>query len=74
VKSRKTPISDLASAHRTSVACHLGNLSLRLGRSLRWDAKAGAVLTDAEANQALVRPYRTPWDRELAALKVEGKE
>jgi predicted dehydrogenase len=74
VKSRKAPISDLASAHRTSVACHLANLSQRLGRSLRWDAKSDCVLSDAEANRALVRTYRTPWDRELAALHVEAKE
>jgi predicted dehydrogenase len=74
VKSHKTPVSDLASAQRTSVACHLGNLSLRLGRSLAWDANAGVVRNDAEANRALVRPYRSPWDKELAALKVEAKE
>ena len=38
VRSRRTPISDLESAHRVATACHLANLSLRLGRKLRWDA------------------------------------
>ena len=37
VKSRRTPISDLESAHRVATTCHLANLSLRLGRKLRWD-------------------------------------
>jgi predicted dehydrogenase len=70
VKSRRAPNSDLASAHRTAVACHLGNLALRLGRSLRWDGKKQSVPGDADANASLIRPYRTPWDRELKALDV----
>jgi predicted dehydrogenase len=68
VKSRATPVADLASAHRTAVACHLGNLSLRLGRSLGWDGKS--VPGDVEATAKLVRPYRAPWDKELRALGV----
>ncbi len=70
IKSRKTPIADLASAHRTAVACHLANLSLQLGRSLRWDWQTNSVPHDAEANQRLTRPYRAPWDKELQALGV----
>jgi predicted dehydrogenase len=70
VKSRATPVSDLASAQRTSVACHLANLSLRLGRSLRWDKSEKTVINDAEAAAMMVRPYRTPWDRELKALGI----
>jgi predicted dehydrogenase len=70
IRSRKAPVSDLESAQRVSVACHLANLSLRLGRKLRWDTKTRTVVGDAAAARALVRPYRTPWDRELRALKV----
>ncbi|MFO0809861.1 MAG: Gfo/Idh/MocA family oxidoreductase [Gemmataceae bacterium] len=70
IRSRKAPISDLASAHRTAVACHLANLSLRLGRQLNWDSAKGTVIGDLEAAAALVRPYRAPWDRELRALGV----
>ena len=70
VRSRKTPVADLASAHRVAVACHLANLSLRLGRSLKWDWKTNSVPGDAEANAALARPYRAPWDKELKALGV----
>ena len=68
VKSRETPISDLASAHRVSTACHLANLSLRLGRSFKWDAEHETILNDAEAAAQFVRAYRAPWDRELKAL------
>jgi predicted dehydrogenase len=70
IKSRRQPVSDLASAHRTSVACHLGNLSLRLGRSLRWNWKTSTIPGDAEAAGHLARPYRSPWEKELKALGV----
>jgi predicted dehydrogenase len=72
VKSRKQPISDLESSHRVSTVCHLANLSLRLGRKLRWDAVKEEIVGDAEANRHLVRPYRAPWDAELRALNVGG--
>jgi predicted dehydrogenase len=68
VKSRRQPVSDLESAQGVAVACHLANMSLRLGRKLRWDAAREEVTDDPEANRLLTRPYRAPWDRELRAL------
>jgi predicted dehydrogenase len=70
VKSRRQPVSDLESAHRVATVCHLANLSLRLGRKIRWDAEHEEVIGDAEAGRWLVRPYRPPWDRELKGLGV----
>jgi predicted dehydrogenase len=70
VKSRKEPVSDLESGHRVATACHLANLSLRLGRRIRWDADKETIRDDAEATRLLVRPYRAPWDAELKALGV----
>lgn len=70
IRSRQSPISPLESAQRVSVACHLANLSLRLGRQLKWDAPTRSVRDDRDANRHLVRPYRSPWDRELRALGV----
>ena len=68
IRSRKEPISDLESGHRVSTACHLANLSLRLGRKLRWDAQREAIPGDSEADTWLERPYRAPWDRERDSL------
>jgi predicted dehydrogenase len=68
VNSRATPVSDLESAHRVSTTCHVANISLRLGRSLAWDAKGETIVGDDEAAKILERPYRAPWDRELKAL------
>jgi predicted dehydrogenase len=72
VKSRREPISDLEGAHRIATACHLANLSLRLGRKLRWDSVRETVLADAEAEALLGRPYRAPWDAERDALIRTG--
>jgi predicted dehydrogenase len=70
VKSRSQPISDLESGHRAATICHLANLSLRLGRKIRWDAQREQILGDAEAAKLLERPYRQPWDAVLKSLKV----
>lgn len=70
IRSRKQPIADLESGHRSVTACHLANLSLRLGRKLQWDPARESIIGDAEAEAALVRPYRAPWDRELKALGI----
>jgi predicted dehydrogenase len=70
IKSRQTPISDLESAHRVATACHLANISLRLGRRIRWDAAREEIVDDPEASRMLIRPYRSPWDKELKSLKV----
>jgi hypothetical protein len=36
-------------------------MALKLGRTLAWDAAAGRVVQDDEANRLLRRQYRQPW-------------
>jgi predicted dehydrogenase len=67
VKSRATPVSDLASSHRSSVPCHLANIAMKLGRTLRWDEQQQDIVGDPEASRLLTKEYRSPWDRELRA-------
>lgn len=67
MRSRKQPVSDLETAHRTAVACHLANLAMKVGRTLRWDWEREEIVGDAEASKLLTKPYRSPWDRELKA-------
>jgi predicted dehydrogenase len=69
VRSRRDPISDLEGGHRVASACHLANLSLRVGRKLRWDADREAIVGDAEADAMLERPYRAPWDAVRDSLR-----
>ncbi len=58
VESRRQPISDVFSQHRSAATCHMANISLRLGRDLRWDAASETFVDDPEANRWLERPYR----------------
>ena len=59
--SRQEPIAQIEQAHRSISIAHLGNISLRLGRDLRWDPKQERLLGDDAANQMLSRPMRKPW-------------
>ena len=61
VRSRKAPIADVEEGHRTATMCHLGNIAMRLGRTLRWDAAMEHCVADAEANRQLHYEYRRPW-------------
>jgi predicted dehydrogenase len=61
IASRGRPGADIEEGYISSASCILANLSMKLGRSLRWDARAGQVAGDAEANALLRRPYRAPW-------------
>lgn len=67
IKSRRQPNSDLEGAHKTSIACHLANISLKLGRTVRWDDNKEEIIGDREASRMLTKEYRAPWDRELKA-------
>jgi predicted dehydrogenase len=61
IASRGKPVADIEQGHISTTACILANMSLKLGRSLAWDAAAGRVIGDDEANRLLQRPYRAPW-------------
>ncbi len=68
IKSRERPVADVEEGHRVATACHLANLSLRLGRKLRWDPEQEQIVGDPEASAHLVRPYREPWDAVLRSV------
>lgn len=70
IKSRKLPVADVEEGHRVSAACHLANISMRLGRKLRWDVEKEEIVGDREASSWLVRPYRKPWDEVLRSFKL----
>ncbi len=70
IKTRQKPISDVEDGHRVAVSCHLANLSLRLGRKLRWDPIKEEIIGDAEASKMLIRPYRKPWDQVLKSFNL----
>lgn len=48
-------------AHRSTSACHLMHISMRLGRKLRWDPRDERFIDDDAANRMLGRAMRAPW-------------
>jgi predicted dehydrogenase len=65
IRSRKRPFCEVEDGNRVATVCNLANVSLRLGRSIRWDPEKEQVIGDKEAAAACARPYRAPWDAEL---------
>ena len=58
---------DIEVGHRTATACHLGNISLRLGRQIHWDRDREIMIRadgspDSEANVWLTREYRKGYE------------
>ena len=62
IASRRLPISDVGNQHRTISTCHLGNISMRLGRPLQWNPKDETFVNDAEANTRLRREQRNGYE------------
>ena len=58
IQSRRVPISDVESQHRSVSTCHLGNISMHLGRTLKWDPSQETFVGDQEANAMLKREQR----------------
>jgi predicted dehydrogenase len=66
IASRGRPVADIEQGYISTSSCILANIALQLGRSLTWDAAAGRVVGDDEANRLLTRPYRAPWTHPAA--------
>ncbi|MEZ5939830.1 MAG: Gfo/Idh/MocA family oxidoreductase [Planctomycetaceae bacterium] len=53
VRTRQSPAADIETGHRSMTLCHLGNISYRLGRALKFDAQSNSFVSDDEANNLL---------------------
>ncbi len=61
VRSRKDPIAPVEGGGQASYLGMIAEISIKLGRKLRWDPKNEAFLGDAEAGGLLSAPMRSPW-------------
>ena len=61
IRTGRRPSADIEEGHKSTRLCHLGNVALRLGRTLNFDAKTETCRNDAEANRMLRRTYRKPF-------------
>ena len=62
--TREEPVSPVRIEQRAVTACHLTNISLRLGRKLQWDPETEQITGDEEAAGWLSRPQRKPYSIE----------
>ncbi|QDT63140.1 Gfo/Idh/MocA family oxidoreductase [Calycomorphotria hydatis] len=62
IETRNDPVSDVESQHRSVTTCHIGNISMRLGRPLKWDPEAEMFIGDDEANAMLKREQRAGFE------------
>lgn len=65
MKSRQQPISDVWTHNRMLETCHLANISIRLGRELRWDPEKREIIGDEQANSFLSRESRKGYEIDM---------
>ena len=62
IKTRAKTRSDIESMAKTTMICHLGNISYQSQTTVKWDAKSQDVANRAARHaMAYERPYRKPW-------------
>lgn len=61
IRSRQQPSCNVGYHHKLDVAINLSLLSLKLGRSVRFDPKTRTIVGDDEAARLAIPTYREPW-------------
>jgi predicted dehydrogenase len=62
VQTREQPVSDVYTHHRAITTCHLANIAMRLGRTLRWDPQVEQIVGDPEAQGLQAREQRKGYE------------
>lgn len=68
LQTRKAPICDVETGHRSATMCHIATTALRTGLPLQWDARAERFVGEHAqvANRYLAREMRKPYDYSFA--------
>ncbi len=61
IRNRAETISPIESAVRVDTISHLCQMSILLGRAVRWDPEREALIGDSDAERMMARPMRSPW-------------
>jgi predicted dehydrogenase len=64
VRTRAKPASDIELCHRSSSACHLGNIAYRTGMRIEWE-DTEQTIRSGDARSWLRRDQRAPWRNEV---------
>ena len=62
IRTGKQSNSDIDGAHKSTLLCHLGNISHRVKRTLNCDAKNGHIVGDDDAMGFWARDYEPGWE------------
>ncbi len=71
IKTRQQPSCSVFYHTRIDIPIILGNLSYRLGRSIRFDPQTESIVGDEEAARLAVPEYRSPWKFPAEYLQPE---
>ncbi len=58
LEDRSQPVADVFTHHRTMTSCHLCNITLMLGRPVKWDPDKESFIGDDQATALMQRPSR----------------
>jgi predicted dehydrogenase len=61
IQTRQPAVTTPEEAHRSTSACILGWIAMKLGRKLTWDPVKEVFVSDDEANAMRSRPQRAPY-------------
>jgi predicted dehydrogenase len=61
IKTRQPTAASAEVGHHATTTCNLAEISARLGRRVRWDARMECFTGDEMANRLLSRAMRAPW-------------
>ncbi|MCP5117904.1 MAG: Gfo/Idh/MocA family oxidoreductase, partial [bacterium] len=61
IRTRQRCRASAEIGHRSATVCHLGNISMKLGRPLKWDPEKEEFPDDTTANILARKPMRAPW-------------
>jgi predicted dehydrogenase len=70
IQTRKPGATTPEIGHRSTSACQIGWVAMKLGRKLRWDPAKEVFLEDDEANALRSRPQRAPYGTDSLVKKA----
>lgn len=62
IRTGKTPNSEIEEGQKSTLLCHLGNISYKLGRMLKFDPATKKIIGDKDADALWGREYRKGWE------------
>ena len=62
IKNGQTPNSEIGEGQKSTLLCHLGNISYKLGRMVKFDPATKQIVGDKDAEALWGREYRKGWE------------